>query len=119
MGVFEYRGEPGLTYLYLATKHGTAPHTLQPGDLVDFGEHEPPVDKRWIEAPDGTAATKLPDNHPDNQPVVQYPEPEPEDTEPQDAKVEPEAATEAEPAPAETADTAPTKRSKPAAKTTA
>lgn len=123
MGVYEYRGEPGLGYLRLACAHGTAPVTgLKPGDLVDFGGHKPPDKVRWTLAPEGTAANRLPDN----QPVVQDPEPEPQDAPPQDAKAaEPEPAPADEtpvprtppgtiPAPAE-----PGKRSKPAAKTTA
>jgi hypothetical protein len=122
MGVYEYQGEPGLGCLRLACAHGTAPVTnLKQGDLVDFGEHEPPADGRWIEAPEGTEATRLPDNHP----VVQYPEPDPEDAGPQDAEVEPEAApTDETPVPRTPpgtfpASAEPTKRSKPAAKTTA
>lgn len=121
MSVYEYRGDPGMGYLRLACAHGTAPVTgLQVGDLVDFGEHQPPADGRWIDAPEGATATKLPDNHPDNQPVVHWPEPEPDDTEPGASSPSEDAKpTEAEPAPADSAPAEPAKRSKPAAKNTA
>jgi len=122
MGVHEYRGEPGLGYLKLPCAHGTAPFTgLKPGDLVDFGDEKPPADGRWVEAAEGAEATRLPDNHPDNQPTVQWPEPE--DAEPEDAAPAEETAPADDAAPETTsaeqppADIAPTKRSKPAAKT--
>jgi hypothetical protein len=112
MGVYEYQGEPGLGYLRLPCAHGTVPITgLTAGDLVDFGEHEPPADGRWFEAPDGATATRLPDNHPDAQPFAQWPDPEPE-TEQQDSS--PSDTIAADTAPATDAP----KRTK-AAKTTA
>lgn len=116
MGVYEYRGEPGMGYLYLATAAGTAPHTnLTAGDVIDFGEHEPPADNRWVEPDPGVAKIlRLPDNHPDAQPLVEWPESEPQDAEPAE-----DATPEPDPAPAETSPAEPTKRSKPAAKTTA
>ena len=120
MGVYEYRGDPGLGYLRLACAHGTAPVTdLKPGDLVDFGGNEPP-DGRWIEAAEGTEATRLPDNHPDNRAVVEWPEDEPI----QDAAPAPaEPSDEAPPSETSATDTppaaAPTKRAKSPAKTTA
>lgn len=109
MGVYEYRGEPGMGYLYLATAAGTAPHTdLTAGDLIDFGEHEPPQDGRWIER-EGATATRVPDN------ASPEPEPVPLDAQPVEDAPVPRTPPDTFTTPADPA----AKRSKPAAKTTA
>jgi hypothetical protein len=111
MGVHEYKGVPGLGYLRLPCVHGTVPITdLQPGDLVDFGEHEPPADGRWVERPDATA-TRIADNT--------WREPEPEqDAAPDDAEPTEDTPTATNTTSADTEPTGTPKR-KTATKTTA
>jgi hypothetical protein len=64
MAVFEYTGAEGGAYFFLPTAHGVAPFTeLNPGDLVDFGQSQPPGDGAWKPAKRGAKANKRPDNH--------------------------------------------------------
>lgn len=70
MSLFVYAGPPGAHYSYLRTRHGVAPFSdLQPGDVVDFGEHQPPDDELWTTAKSSAAATRRPDNAPVLSPV--------------------------------------------------
>jgi hypothetical protein len=65
VALFTYDGPPGGHYSFLRTRHGTAPFTgLEPGDIVDFGEHQPPEDGRWRTAKTSASATRRPDNAP-------------------------------------------------------
>lgn len=63
MALYTYDGPPDGRYSYLHTRHGIAPFTgLEPGDIVDFGEHAPPDEKHWRTAKASAVATRRPDN---------------------------------------------------------
>lgn len=65
MSLYVFAGAPGTRYPYLRTRHGVAPFSeLQPGDVVDFGEHEPPDDELWTTAKSTRIANRRPDNAP-------------------------------------------------------
>jgi hypothetical protein len=65
VALFTYVGPHGGHYSYLPTRHGVAPFSnLNPGDIVDFGEHEPPDDEQWRTTKNGYTATRIPDNAP-------------------------------------------------------
>jgi hypothetical protein len=64
VAVFEYTGPDRALYGFLLHGSGVAPFTMHAGELVDFGDREPPEGGHWRPAPAG-AAGRLPDNHPD------------------------------------------------------
>jgi hypothetical protein len=65
VSLFVYAGPPGGHYSYLPTRHGTAPFSdLRPGDVIDFGEHQPPDDELWTTAKSSAVANRRPDNAP-------------------------------------------------------
>jgi hypothetical protein len=79
VALFTYSGPPGGHYSYLRTRYGTAPFSdLEPGDVVDFGEHEPPDDERWRTAKSSASATRIPDNAPPLAPVFSDTPPAPD-----------------------------------------
>ena len=81
MSLFVYAGPPGARYPYLHTRHGIAPFSnLQPGDVVDFGEHQPPEDDLWTTAKSTAVVNRRPDNAPDLTPVFSSPAEPPDET---------------------------------------